>query len=270
LRAFDLSSYDGVLAFGEVLRRHYEGHDWAERAWTWHEAADTRVFRPLPGRSGNPLDLAWVGNWGDGERAAEIREFLVEPVRALGLRARIHGVRYPQDALRTLRMAGIEYGGWIANFNVPGVFADAHFTVHVPRRFYREQLPGIPTIRVFEALACRIPLVSAPWHDCEGLFQPGRDFLMARNGEEMRQHLRHLRWDPAFAQELADHGYRTILRRHTCGHRVDELLAICREVGAGRIAAGAAAIEAPASPAVIWLDAPIEPATQPASVAVAG
>jgi spore maturation protein CgeB len=40
-------------------------------------------------------------------------------------------------------------------------------------------LPGIPTIRVFEALACGIPLVSAPWDDSEHLFRPGEDFLVA-------------------------------------------------------------------------------------------
>jgi spore maturation protein CgeB len=44
-------------------------------------------------------------------------------------------------------------------------------------------LPGIPTIRVFEALACGIPLVSAPWDDAEGLFRPGEDFLVARDGD---------------------------------------------------------------------------------------
>ena len=39
--------YDGVLAYGNVLRELYLFRGWAERAWTWHEAADTRVFRPL-------------------------------------------------------------------------------------------------------------------------------------------------------------------------------------------------------------------------------
>ena len=35
---------------------------------------------------------------------------------------------------------------------------------------------------LIEALACGIPLVSAPWEDCEGLFEPGRDYLRAANG----------------------------------------------------------------------------------------
>ena len=231
MMAYDLSGYDGVLAFGEVLRRIYLERGWANRAWVWHEAADVRVFNPQQCPSGKSLDLVWVGNWGDGERAHELHEFLIDPVRALGLRARIHGVRYPPQALTELAAAGIEYAGWIANFHVPRVFAGAHTTVHVPRRFYREQLPGIPTIRMFEALASGIALVSAPWEDSEALFQPGHDYLVAKNGPQMREHLRALRADPEYARALAEHGLRTVRSRHTCAHRVRELLSICHELG---------------------------------------
>jgi spore maturation protein CgeB len=231
--AYDLSGYDGVLAFGEVLRRIYNERGWAARAWTWHEAADTRIFRPQESAPAK-LDLVWVGNWGDGERAHELQEFLIEPVRSLQLRARIYGVRYPAEALNELARAGIEHGGWIANFRVPRAFAKAHMTVHVPRRFYREQLPGIPTIRMFEALACGIALVSAPWEDSEGLFAAGRDYLVARDGAGMRSHLESLRADAEYAQALAASGMQTVLARHTCAHRVRELLSICQELGAGR------------------------------------
>ncbi|MDQ2669894.1 MAG: glycosyltransferase, partial [Gemmatimonadota bacterium] len=148
------------------------------------------------------------------------------------LRARIHGVRYPEDARALLAEAGIEYAGWLPNYRAPEVFARYAATVHVPRRPYVERLPGIPTIRVFEALACGIPLVSAPWDDAEGLFTPGADFLVARSGGEMREQLRALLDDPAMARRTADHGRRTILARHTCAHRVDELLAIYWEMTA--------------------------------------
>lgn len=98
-------------------------------------------------------------------------------------------------------------------------------TVHVPRRPYVTALPGIPTIRPFEALACGIPLVSAPWDDVEGLFRPG-DIRFVGNGQQMRQQLRLLLNDPAAAAEQAQRGLQTILDRHTCDHRVTQLLAI--------------------------------------------
>jgi spore maturation protein CgeB len=233
MAAYDLRHYDGVLAFGSVIRDLYRKMGWARRAWTWHEAADHRVFRPIAGQP-REGDLVWVGNWGDEERTAELHEFLLQPVQALGLRARIHGVRYPQHALASLAAAGINYGGWLPNYEAPALFARYGVTVHVPRRPYVQALPGIPTIRVFEALACGIPLVSAPWDDCEGLFEPGEDFLVARNGAEMRKHLRAVLHEPPLAAQLAEHGRKTILARHTCAHRADELLAIYAELAPPR------------------------------------
>ncbi|MDQ6626645.1 MAG: glycosyltransferase, partial [Verrucomicrobiota bacterium] len=153
--AYDLTQYDGVLAYGEVLREIYADR---ARAWIWHEAADTRVFHPLP-RKDFDGDLVWIGNWGDEERSAELREFLIEPVATLGLKAKIFGVRYSENALEQLRSADIEYGGWLPNYRAPEVFARYKVTVHVPRRPYVEVLRGIPTIRPFEALARGIPLV---------------------------------------------------------------------------------------------------------------
>ncbi|HVG07628.1 MAG TPA: glycosyltransferase [Thermoanaerobaculia bacterium] len=225
MAGYDLSGYDGVLAFGRVIRDLYLERGWAERAWTWHEAADTRVFRPIEGQPCEG-DLIWIGNWGDGERNAELHEFLITPARDLALRTRVHGVRYPGEAKAALAGSGIEYAGWLPNDLVPHAFARFRVTVHVPRRPYVEALPGIPTIRPFEALACGIPLISAPWDDAEGLFTPGEDFLVAKSGEEMKRRLREVLHDPDLARQLSERGRRTILERHTCAHRVDELLAI--------------------------------------------
>jgi len=232
---YDLAHYDGVLAFGDAIRDAYLANRWAARAWTWHEAADVRRFHPIPGPSYEG-DVVWIGNWGDEERTAELHEFLIGPIRQLGLKARFHGVRYPVAALRTLESAQIEYGGWLPNHRVPDVFARFRLTAHVPRRPYVTALPGVPTIRPFEALACGIPLVSALWNTAAGLFTPGEDFLFAGNGAEMRRQIARVLGDPALAARLSAHGRRTILAAHTCGHRVDQLLAIVQELAGARAA----------------------------------
>jgi spore maturation protein CgeB len=228
----DLRHYDGVLAFGRTIAERYMRNGWAQFAWIWHEAADVRRFHPMPGTQ-KEGDLVWIGNWGDDERTAELHEFLIDPVKDLGLKARIHGVRYPDNAKEALRDAGIDYAGWIANYRVPEVFARYRCTVHVPRRAYADTLVGIPTIRMFEALACGIPLISAPWHDAEKLFRPGEDYLVAHDGAEMRKLLRDVLEDADLAQSLAASGLKTILDRHTCGHRVDELMQIMEGLDRG-------------------------------------
>jgi spore maturation protein CgeB len=247
MASYDLRHYDGVLAFGEVIRQLYIERGWCEHAWTWHEAADTRVFRPL--QAAKHGDLVWIGNWGDGERSDELQEFIIGPVQDLHLAATVHGVRYPETARQLLAAAGIAWGSWLPNFEAPSVYARFRCTVHVPRRPYRQALPGIPTIRPFEALACGIPLISAPWDDTECLFRPGTDFLVAHNGGEMRILLHDVLHDDSLAAELAANGRRTVLDRHTCAHRVDELMAICVALGVPAVQPGTAA--SPHSPAPV-------------------
>jgi spore maturation protein CgeB len=231
MRRYDLRFYDGVLAFGESLAQVYRTWGWGNRVFVWHEAADTRLFCP-PALEAPRSGLVWIGNWGDEERTAELETFLLAPAKAAGLPLEICGVRYPETALALLERYGAAYRGWLANARVPSVFAERLATVHVPRRFYASALPGIPTIRVFEALACGIPLVCAPWSDSEGLFEPGEDYLVAENGTEMEEHLGALKHDADLRHSLAASGLATIRTRHTCAHRATELLEIISQLSA--------------------------------------
>jgi spore maturation protein CgeB len=227
IRSFDLSGYDGVLAFGEALSEVYRGWGWSGRVWTWHEAADMRLFHP-PVIAQARHGLVWIGNWGEGERTQELEAFLLRPAREARLPLDVYGVRYPPDALAMLERYRAAYHGWAPNARAPRIFAQHLATVHVPRRYYADMLPGIPTIRMFEALACGIPLVSAPWDDTEHLFRPGQDYLVAADGGEMRRQLAELARDSALRADLVEHGLETIRARHTCAHRADELLRIVR------------------------------------------
>jgi len=245
LARFDLNGYDGVLAFGEVLRQIYLKLGWANRAFTWHEAADTTLYRPLP-QITPERDLVWIGNWGDEERSAELRQYLIEPVGALGLEAVIYGVRYPSEALDAIAAAGIRYGGWLPAHRAPEAFAKARITVHVPRAPYARTLPGIPTIRMFEAMACGIPIVSAPWSDVETLFPEGT-YLRVGSGAEMEQALRALLSDQPMAIAMAAQARECVLAHHTCRHRAEQLLQIAGRLGRPPRSATSAELEGASS-----------------------
>ncbi|MFW5886544.1 MAG: CgeB family protein [Bacteroidota bacterium] len=226
MQQYDLRYYDGVLAFGNVIRDIYKQKYGIKNVWTWHEAADTNIFTPPGKKNKKEGDLVWIGNWGDNERTSELLEYIIEPVKKLGLKAKFYGVRYPKHALRALEEANIEYGGWIPNFKVPEIFSKYRVTVHVPRRPYVESLPGIPTIRPFEALSCGIPLICSPWNDNEKLFRQGEDYLMAHDGSEMINHLKTILEKEQSADLQIKKGLEIICKKHTCNHRKDELLNI--------------------------------------------
>ncbi len=226
---FGLGRFDGILAFGEVLRDLYRTRFGLDRVWTLHEAADVSVFHPQAAE--HTTDVVWIGNWGDEERSAEIQEFFLQPAAGLaGVRQfAIYGVRYPAEGLEALARASVRYGGYLPNLQAPCVYHASRLTVHIPRRQYSSAMPGIPTIRVFEALACGIPLISAPWRDAEQLFREG-DFLFVTNGEQMQDAIVRLLQNPGQAEDQAARGLETILAHHTCDHRARELTSICQEL----------------------------------------
>lgn len=227
---FHLHLFDGVLAFGDAIRRIYKDGFGIANVWTFHEGADTSVFKPLPAECAS--DVCWIGNWGDEERTRELMEYLIGPAAALpDRRFVVHGVRYPDLGRKMLESAGIEFRGYVPNLMAPTVYAQSALALHVPRRQYTNGLSGVPTIRVFEALACGVPLICAPWSDTEHLFRPGEDYVLVNDGEAMAAEIEHLLKDDAARAQIAASGLETIKKRHTCAHRAAQLTEICEELG---------------------------------------
>ena len=224
-----LDQFEGVLAFGDAIRRIYTEGFGIQRVWTFHEAADTAHF--FPRETKKDTDVVWIGNWGDEERTRELEEFLMTPAANLPhARFAVHGVRYPKSALQKLADSGIEFRGYLPNLRAPEMYSRSKISLHVPRRFYANGLTGVPTIRVFEALAAGSPLICAPWNDSESLFRPGEDYICVPDSEAMISELRHLLRDGDARQQLAANGLSTIRAQHTCAHRAQQLIEICHEL----------------------------------------
>ena len=137
--AFSSHLFDGVLAFGEAIRRIYVEGFGVERAWTFHEAADIAHFQPL--ERTRRFDLLWIGNWGDEERTQELLEFLIEPGAELRncKSCRVRSA-LSRRRRRALAEAGIEYRGYLPNLMAPEVYAQSALSLHVPRRQYANGL----------------------------------------------------------------------------------------------------------------------------------
>ena len=226
---FNLHLFDGVLAFGEAIRRIYANGFGVEHVWTFHEAADVPTFRPM--HSAKKMDVLWIGNWGDDERSRELEEFLVRPAEQLnGLKFVAYGVRYPEEARARLACANIDFRGYLPNLSSPEAYNQSRIALHIPRRQYANGLGGIPTIRMFEVMACGAFLLCSPWHDDEGLFRSQQDYLCAGDGAAMQAIVQEMSRDERARSQIANNGFHTILQRHTCVHRAAELIQICQEL----------------------------------------
>jgi spore maturation protein CgeB len=222
-----LEQFDEIVAYSPSLAQRFQELGF-HNVHVIHEAADTTVFKPVVVPKTD--DVVFVGNYGDGDRNDQLERFVFGPRRALPrLRFAMYGVRYPPSVLE--RMANgldVAFRGRAPNVDVPRVYSSAKVVLHVPRQPYVDQLPGTPTIRVFEALASGACLISLPWPDTDRLFTAGQDYAVARTPTEMRDLLSWLCADDAAREAFGRRGRATILARHTCDHRAQQLLEIVR------------------------------------------
>lgn len=229
IQQLGLDNYSAILAYGPTIADIYRANVKGPEVVVFHEGADTDLFLPLPGPKN--CDVVFVGNWGDEDRNQATREYFIEPCKRLPeMSFALFGVRYPSEVVASLRNAGVDWRGWLPNYLAPEVYSHSKITVHIPRKEYVEALHGTPTIRVFEALACGIPLVSAGWRDGSGLFDEGADYLVVDRPSQMVEALAWLASDEQARETLGSQGRSTILERHTCRHRAKELVAIINQL----------------------------------------
>ena len=92
-----------------------------------------------------------------------------------------------------------------------------------------------PSVRLFEAAACAVPLISDVWEGLGSFFEPGAEILLAESAEAVLAALDHLPEEQRSA--LGRAGRARIMARHTAAHRADELETLLAEAGAMKAAA---------------------------------
>lgn len=81
-----------------------------------------------------------------------------------------------------------------------------------------------PATRVFEAAGAGACLVTDAWQGLELFLEPGREALVAHDGEEVARHLRDL--DAGRARAIGEAARRHVLAEHTYAHRARQVEAL--------------------------------------------
>ena len=158
-----------------------------------------------------------------------LERLLLEPARRMPQqRFVVAGPLYPDTLVWPANVERLDH---VPPAGHPAFYAASRFTLNVTRADM-VAVGYSPSIRLFEAAACGAPILSDRWAGIETLFTPGEDFLMARSGAEMERHLAALRDDADLRAALVARGLATVRARHTCAHRVDELMGVLDRIRA--------------------------------------
>jgi len=220
IRGFDL-----YLSFagGPSLTR-LERQFGARRARALYCAVDPAIYRPL--RLPRRFDLGYLGTW-SADRQPAVERLLLEPARALPDQDFvIAGPQYPADLAWPANVAHLDH---VPPDRHPEFYNRLRFTLNVTRADMA-RAGWSPSVRLFEAAACGVPIISDSWPGLEEILRPGREILIARSGAEVVRHLRTVA--PDERARIAAAARARVLGAHTAACRAREFEAHVVEAGA--------------------------------------
>jgi len=162
-------------------------------------------------------DLGYLGTW-SADRQPVLDALLVEPARRRGdLSFAIAGPQYPPDLLWPANVARIEH---LPPAEHPAFYNAQRLTLNVTRADMVRS-GWSPSVRLFEAAACGVPVVSDWWEGLDHFFTPGKEILVAHGPDEVLARLSRL--DDERRAAIGAAARARVLAEHTAQHRAQEL-----------------------------------------------
>jgi spore maturation protein CgeB len=218
-------AYRLYLSFtgGPTLRR-IEEELGSPCARALHCLVDPDAYPPL--HRARRWDLGYLGTYSE-DRQPMLERLLLEPARRdRTLRCVVAGPQYPASILWPDNVERIEHLPPAAH---PGFYAEQRFTVNVTRADM-VAAGWSPSVRLFEAAACGVPVISDEWDGLETFFVPGEEILVAREAHDVLLILANTSDDARRAIGRRARG--RVLAAHTAQHRAAQLEAHLAAAGA--------------------------------------
>jgi spore maturation protein CgeB len=218
---------DLYLSFtgGPTLRR-LEDELGSPMARALYCSVDERAYQPqdVPVR----YDLGYLGTY-SADRQPKLERLLLGPARAMPKASFAvvgpqypDGIAWPPNVERTAHLAPPDH---------PAFYAAQRFTLNLTRADM-VAAGWSPSVRLFEAAACGVPVISDVWEGLPSLFRPGEEILLAEEGDSVARILRDLPEEKRCAVGTAARV--RVLAGHTAAVRARELEAHLLEASARR------------------------------------
>jgi spore maturation protein CgeB len=211
-----ISGYDLYLSFtGGPTLDYLEQTLGSPRARAFYCLVDPQAYAPSDGD--RQWTLGYLGTW-SADRQPVLDELLVAPARDLPDDAFVvagpqypAGIAWPSNVERIEHLPPAEHAGF---------YNAQRLTLNVTRADM-VRAGWSPSVRLFEAAACGVPVVSDWWEGLDAFFSLGSEILVARSASEVVQHLADV--DEERRAQIGAAARARVLAEHTAEHRADEL-----------------------------------------------
>ena len=218
--------FDLYLSFtGGPTLRVLEERWGARAAYAFYCLVDPDVYAPA-GAAPPRWDLGYLGTY-SADRQPQVDDLLIAPARRARERSFVvAGPQYP-DSIEW--PPNVERRAHVPPARHAAFYGAQRFTLNVTRADMR-RAGWSPSVRLFEAAACAVPVISDRWPGIEELFVPGEEILLADSADDVLAFLERLTGDEARA--IGARARERVLREHTAERRAEQLEALVQAVPA--------------------------------------
>lgn len=185
-------------------------------------SADVDLYHP--DTSEPYADLGYLGTY-SLDRQPAVEEMLFVPARRWPAgRFLVAGAQYPEST------------GWPANVeHTPHIEPSAHRNFYGSQRYtLNVTRPAMakagwsPSVRLFEAAACGMAIITDAWRGLDEILEPGVEVLVAHSGADVLRYLRET--SERDRRAIGRAARRRFLAEHTAMHRAETLERYTREL----------------------------------------
>lgn len=218
-----IPGFDLYLSFsgGEVLQQLEKVYG-AKNAKALFCSVDPSIYYPM--ELDKQWNLGYLGTYSD-DRQPVLEKLLVRTASHMQEKSFVvAGAGYPENIPWPGNVERIQH----LSPNLHREFYNRqHFTLNVTRQAM-VQLGYSPSVRLFEAAACGVPIISDSWKGLTDLFEERKEIFIARSTEEVMDILRETSDEEL--KKVGEAARKKILNAHTAAHRAQELISYYEEV----------------------------------------
>jgi spore maturation protein CgeB len=208
--------YDLYLSFtgGPTLER-LERIYGARHACAFYCLVDPDRHRPREAET--RWDLGYLGTY-SADRQPQLEALLLGPARKLTHASFVvAGPQYPPEIAWP---RNVERIGHVPPSKHPEFYAAQRFAINLTRADMRAA-GWSPSVRLFEAAACGVPVISDPWDGLEELFTAGSEIVIAETQADVIWAVSEI--PDVERRAIGERARRKVLAEHTATRRVDQL-----------------------------------------------
>ncbi|HEX2656578.1 MAG TPA: glycosyltransferase [Xanthobacteraceae bacterium] len=208
---FDLYlSFTGGPALDLIQNRYG-----SPRVRAFYCAIDPSMHRPIEATT--KWDLGYIGTYSD-DRQVTLDKLLMEPARRMqNWNFVVAGSKYPREISWPDNVGRIEH---LAPGSHAEFYCSQNYTLNITRSNMIE-MGYSPSVRLFEAAACGVPIISDNWPGIDEFFMPGEEILIADKPETVIDILRNISEESRHG--IAARARKRVMQNHTAQHRAREL-----------------------------------------------